>query len=107
MIFAAVGAYGVFTGSRQPVQLFSISGISIDFGQIIAGSLPPELMGAGGVKNPAQKTEIIPADVMNSLFNLLAHLMLMGFLMNFGSKLASLGIQLLRPIKVSVKEAKE
>lgn len=102
MAFSAVSVYSVFTGKSQPLRLFAISGISIDFGQIVGGMLPPELAGQAG-KKPAQKTEVIPGDVMNQLFNLLATLMLMGFLMSFGYKLAGLGVQLVRPMKVTLR----
>ena len=109
MVFSALSVYSVFTGKSQPVHLFAISGISIDFGQIVGGMLPPELAGQAGAqtsKRPAQKREVIPGDVMNQLFNLLSYLMLMGFLMNFGYKLAELGVQMLRPIKVTLKGEK-
>lgn len=102
MAFSAGSAYSVFTGKSQPIRLFAISGISIDFGQIVGGMLPPELAGQAG-KKPSQKTEVIPGDVMNQLFNLLSFLMLMGFLMSFGYKLAGLGVQLVRPVKVTLR----
>lgn len=95
--------YQVFTRQILPIQLFNFAAPQIDFTQIISSSLPQEL--AAVVRNsPAQKQEIISAAMINDPFNITAHLFLMGFIAGAGYKLASLGVMLIRPIVVKVKE---
>lgn len=94
--------FQVFTGRGQPFPVFHVSSMAVDFNQIIGGLLPQEVV-SQAAKRPAQKTEILPADTMNQLFNLLTTLMLYGFLINVGAKLASLGVQLVRPINVTLR----
>lgn len=98
--------YQIFTGRGQPFPVFYVESVSVDFSQIVGGFLPQEAV-SQAAKRPGQKTEIFPADAMNQLFNLLATLMLYGFLVNVGSKIASLGAQLVRPIKVTLREEKK
>ncbi len=87
----------VFTHVTTPIQLFAFSGISLDLGQLVAANLPT------GLTVPTVETEIIPAAMLNESANLFAHVFLMGFILNLGYKLASLGIALLRPIQVTSK----
>lgn len=103
MFFSAFSVYRVFVGKSQPFPVFHISSVSIDFNQLLGGFLPPEVV-SQTAKRPVQKTEVLPADAMNKLFNLLSTLMLYGFLLSFGEKIASLGVELIRPIKVTVRE---
>jgi len=51
--------------------------------------------------------ELISSDLLNESSNLAAHLFLMGFMASIGYKIGSLGIQMLRPIVVKVREAKQ
>jgi hypothetical protein len=76
----------------------------MDLGQIMTNSLPAELQ-AQMPKTP--KTEIISATMLNDSSNIFAHLMLMGFIVSLGYKLANLGIQMLRPIVVKLKAKEE
>lgn len=103
ILFSAGSVYGVFTKKIQPVQLFGFGGIGVDMGQIINNALPKELAPLTG-SQPTQKTEIIPAEMLNSLLNIMAEIILMGFVGGAGYKLASLGVMLLRPVEVKVKE---
>lgn len=106
ILFSAWNVYGVFTKKIQPVQLFGFKGIGIDMGQIISNSLPRELSSLAGTSaQPAQKTEIIPAEMLNGLSNIMAQIILMGFIGGVGMKLASLGVMLLRPVEVKMKES--
>lgn len=95
MIGPTVSVLLVFTHAIAPIQLFSFSGISLDMGQIMSANLP------AGMTLPAMQTEIIPASMLNESANIFAHVFLMGFILNLGYKLASLGIALLRPIQVT------
>ena len=102
IIFSAVNIFMVFTGRAQPVQLFHTSGISLDFGSLISAQLL-----AGARSNlPAQKTEILPAEQIDLISNLTVQVFLMGFLAGAGFKLASLGVQLLKPVVLKLKDDK-
>ena len=82
ILFTAFNVYFVFTKQAQPIQLFNFPAVSLD---LIPGAKP---------------TEILPADVLNQSSNIFAHLLLMGFMASIGQKLATLGVQLVRPIVV-------
>lgn len=92
IIISAVNIYLVFSGQTQPIQIFHMTGVSFDLGSSL------------GVKMPA--TEIISAKDINQSSNLFAHVVLMGFIASTGQKLASLGVQLVRPIVVKYNEPK-
>lgn len=100
IIFSALNIFYVFTGRAEPVQLFHGSGVSLDFGSLIAAQLP------AGSKAPSAKTELFPADQVNLISNLTVQIILMGFLAGAGFKLASLGVQLVRPIVIKTKDDK-
>lgn len=106
MLLTALSVYQVFTKKAKPVELFNFKPISVDAGQILAGSLPPEADQFVNQDAPSFKQELVPADILNETSNIFAHIFLMGFIMSLGQKLASLGIQLVRPIVVKLK-AKE
>lgn len=93
IVFSALNIVFVFTGKALPVQLFNFPAISLDMGQSLG--LPK----AVGV----QPTELISANILNQTSNLFIHLFLMGFLVSVGQKLASLGVELLRPVIIKIK----
>lgn len=101
MIVAAFSVVGVFTGRSKPVQVFQFEGVGLD-----PTALMPQMQalqnlpGAKETSQSGKKVEIVSADMINKSANLFAHLALMGFLMSFGGKIASLGSELLRPIIV-------
>ncbi len=109
---SSFSVFTVFTGRAKPVQLFNFESVSIDFSQIVSASLPttdlPEELKGSIPKNtaPSAKTEIIKGDMLNTTSNIFAHLVLMGFLASSGLKLAQIGVNLLRPIIVKLKEEK-
>lgn len=94
IIFTAVNIYFVFTGRAQPVELFHSEGISLDLGSL------------AGAPVATNKTELVTAADINLISNLTIQVILMGFLAGTGQKLASLGVQLLRPIVVKAKNEK-
>lgn len=108
ILLSGLSVYQVFTKRTNPIDLFNFSGISIDTSkigqQIDTTSLPPsaqELIKTNS--QTPQKTEILPAEVLNQTSNIFAHLFLMGFIASIGYKLAGLGVMLLRPVEVKVK----
>ncbi len=98
IVASGFNIYAVFTRKMSPVSLFSLSSSSLDFSQLISGYLPPG--------SPAAPPLSLPTDSLNFTFNLSAHLFLVGFIAHLGYQLASLGVQLVRPIEVKLREAK-
>ena len=96
IIFSAFNVYQVFTKQASPIGLFQLKGLSLD----VAQYLPSDPRSA--TPPPA---EIFPAADLNFISNLTAHYLLMSFFIGVGFKVASLGIQLLRPIQVKLSEA--
>lgn len=113
MILSVFQVYRVFTKQSQPIQFFNFPAVKIDL-----ASLAPQLdtsaldslkkqFNVGDNKFPTsentpsgRETELISADVLNGPANLGVYLLFMGFLMNFGSRLASLGVSLVRVVTV-------
>ena len=97
MIFYPVfNVYQVFKGQSLPYNLFSFKPIAIDLSKFVEGS----------PKNANITQELISSDLLNKPMNLVAHVVLMGFIVSAGFKIASLGAMLVRTIKVKVKEEK-
>lgn len=117
--YAALNVYQVFGGKMPPAPIFNFEGVKIDASQLTTtpeldtSNLPPEQaqlvqqMIKPKQENQAAEIEILPSDVLNDTSNLIAHVILMGFIAGIGSRFASLGIQMLRPIVVKVREAKQ
>lgn len=97
IFYSAFSVYGVFTGLIQPFGLFNFDSIKVDLGKFI--------IQAPSDQNLTQ--DIIPQEVLNTPMNYIAHLLLMGFLASVGLKVANIGTNLLRPIKIKVKEEKK
>lgn len=95
IIFALVSVYRVFTNQSEPVNLFNFETISIDLGKALNLPVPPD-------QDLSQ--ELFDKDMINRPMNIFAQLLLMGFVSTIGFKLASLGVMLLRPIKVKLRE---
>ena len=87
MIFVSVyQMVQVFTGASPPPNLFNFSDISF--------SMPEQ----------TEKTLLISGEELNKLAAMAFWYMLMFFIMWSGGKIASLGVNLIREIKVEVKE---
>lgn len=95
MAFATYSVFSVIRGG-EPINVIEVPGIALDF----SGFVGQELESSG----KQLKSELVPAEVINKPINLLAHVILMGFMVNVGFKISSLGVQFLRPIKVNLKE---
>ncbi|MBI2034499.1 MAG: hypothetical protein HYT11_02080 [Candidatus Levybacteria bacterium] len=102
MLFALGNIYLLFTSKIQPIHLFDTKGISLDI-----NSLMPQLPEGVKLEKKSQGAELISSETINQTLNLSAHFFLMSFVMTFGYKLASLGVMLVRPVVVKLKEAKE
>lgn len=90
IVFSLILAWQVFSGHLPPPQIFHLSAISLDLGQSM------------GIPTQA-KSEIISADLVNKPLDLTAFLFFMGFVASGGAKVATIGTQLVRTIKVDLK----
>ncbi len=107
IVLSTFSVYSVFTGKKEAIQVFNYSGISMNLSDMVGTQMPVEQMGQmENIKSSAQ-SELIKPELINGPLNLTIHLFLMSFLVNVGYKVSSLGTQLLRPIKVKLKESKE
>jgi len=97
IFYSAYSVYSVFTGLARPFDLFAFEALRIDIGKFV--------LDAPSDQNLMQ--DIVPSEVLNTPMNYIAHLMLMGFLTSAGLKIANIGTNLIRPIKIKVKEEKK
>lgn len=114
IVWATISVYGVFTGRAAPYKLFEFDGIGLDLSSLVPAptidsSQPPEVRGLPTEYGPqvpsSQKTEVVPPNLLNDTTNVFFHLVLMGFVSGAGFKIASLGTQLVRPVKVNLHES--
>ena len=106
MVICVVNVFMVFTNRIKPFQTFNLSSSGsnspINVNDIIA-QIQKNNPNAQTQSIPAPKLDILPPEVLNQTLNMTTHFFLMSFLLGFGYKLASLGIQLVRPINVKLK----
>jgi hypothetical protein len=102
ILYSAFNVYSVFTKGFEPVQLFTFQGIGLDASSLVGSDLSSEQKALLDQSGAQTKLEIVPGSLINQTSNILAHLLLMGFLASIGYKLASLGIMMLRPVVVKL-----
>lgn len=110
IVFALLNVYFVFTKKSKPVELFKFESISINLGSLISApdnATPEQKAAVESQKAKVKPTEIMSADLINQTSNIAAHMFLMGFVVTAGYKIGSLGIELLRPVNVRLRENKE
>jgi hypothetical protein len=83
IIIVSLNVFQVFTKQAAPIHYFNLSSITVN------------------IPN-ASTVELLSGQNMSDTANLTIHLVLMSFLAGVGTKVASLGIQLLRPIEVKL-----
>ncbi len=90
MIFSSVFlAFNVFTGASAPPKLFNFSDVSFSVPQ------------TGGASETVQ---IISGQDMSRIVSMVFWYLLMFFIMFAGGRIASLGVNLIREIRVEVKQ---
>ena len=112
MLFSAFNIVLVFTKHADPIQLFHTSPTQavampkLEQPQVPGSPQTPDLSTTFSQLN-SQTGGLFSGDSLALYSNLSAHFFLMGFVMTFGFKLATLGVQLLRPVyvKYNVKES--
>jgi hypothetical protein len=107
IIYSGFNVYLVFTKRTKPFPLFNFKSITVNTNQVLIGSLPEEIKSKLEQNVSTSPTEIMPAEVINDTSNILAHLMLMGFLGGIGYKIGSIGAMLVRPVVVKLKAKEE
>lgn len=109
--FAVLNMIDLLTGRIRPVEFFHFTPVVVDLEGMLRGSLPLESLppeaAALIAEKPTIPTELLSADLLNQPANFVVHLSIMGILAGIGQKVAGLGIMLLRPIKVHLKEGSE
>jgi hypothetical protein len=103
ILFSAFSVYGVFANDARPIQFFNLSNSSLTV------PLPTDQQVAPGAKPQTvdiELADVLPFEALNKPLNALAHLVLMAFLGSVGLKIATIGVMLVRPIKVNLKQAK-
>lgn len=83
ILVCAYSVYQVFTKQAAPINYFNLASISV--------TIPN-----------ASVIELMSGKTMSDSANLTIHIVLMSFLVSVGTKIATLGIQLLRPIEVKL-----
>jgi hypothetical protein len=94
IIIVSLNVYQVFTKQTPPIQYFNLPPFSINTSAFLPADLKTE--------SPAPTLELMSGKTISDSANLTIHLILMSFLVGVGTKVASLGIQLLRPIEVKL-----
>lgn len=108
MIFAAVQIIFVFTGKANPIPMFEASQESSGFDlqgllEQMQRTSPYQVPTSGTNPTPTPTVSFMDTNSINKMLNLLVYYFIMQFLLGLGYKLASLGVQLIRPIEVVMK----
>jgi hypothetical protein len=88
IVLSAYNAYLIFTGASAPPQVFKMESVVINL---------------NSNSGPANSLELISGQNASKFTNMAVWYVLMFFLAQAGGKISSLGIQLLKEIKVVVK----
>ncbi len=110
ILFSGFSVYQVFTAKEKPVSLFHFEGISLNLSSLLGsgeGLTSEQQAALERQKAQIKPQEIVSSALLNDSSNIAAHMFLMGFIASIGYKIASLGIQFLRPIVVKMREAKD
>lgn len=99
---SAINVYQVFTKKASPVEVFNFDGIALDATSLLPTETLPTMP-----NSDTPKMELISKEMINQTSNLFIHLFLMGFVTSVGYKIASLGVMMLRPIVVPLKQKYE
>lgn len=96
IIISAIVIFLIFTGRMEPVGVFSINAPTINTNDLL-----PQ---AAARISEGKEIELIPTETFNKTLNMVVQFFLMSFMLNVGYKISSLGVQMLRQVKVEVKQ---
>lgn len=115
MIFSAMQIVMVFTNKATPIEFFNSKpiltqqaksndvGFPTDGGELSKLIQNNPLAGLGGGGSSLPMPQLIDPEMINNVLNLSVYFLIMNFLLGLGFKIANLGVQLVRPIKVEVR----
>jgi hypothetical protein len=101
ILFALLNVYLMFSKQIESIKFFDFPAVSIDAMSMLAGDLTAEQKQLAQSQLGNTKVDIIPAKILNDSSNMFAHLVFMSFVASIGAKFATIGVGLIRPIKVS------
>lgn len=109
MIFCVVNIIMVFSNKAKPFSIFNISSSNsaLNIGDVVSQIQKSNPEAGLNQSVPLPKLDILPPEVINQTLNLSTHFFLMTFILGFGYKLSSLGVQFVRPISVKLKSNSE
>ena len=101
ILFATVNIVLALTAKIEPIQFYRPEDVSLDISRMIPSYQIPGLPEA---IRPDENlnTDSANSEVLSDSLNLLIHMFLMGFLVNVGSKIATLGTNLIRPLVIKL-----
>lgn len=88
ILFAGFNVFNILSRNARAFDYFNLPAIKV--------SLVPD----------TPEVEILPAAALNETSNLFAHLFALGLIVTIGAKVSSIGVEMLRPIKVNLREEK-
>ncbi|QQS44469.1 hypothetical protein IPM65_02635 [Candidatus Roizmanbacteria bacterium] len=107
IIITTFQIFSVFTGKATPIQVFKVEKTSAktqpsttDLLEKLQQGDISALLDSGSGSIPG--LEVISPEAIYKMLNITVYYFLMMFLLNVGYKIASLGIQMVRPVKVEV-----
>lgn len=115
MIYAAMQIIMVFTNKAEPIEFFTSEPVVITQPDNAGAELPkdPEelldfiqsnpLAALGGSGGGLPTPQLIDTQMLNDVLNMAVYFLIMHFLLGLGFKISNLGVQLVRPIKVEVR----
>lgn len=107
MIFATIQIISVFTGRANPISFFQYEEKSSSNSNLDVNSLLNQLQKSSEVSglniDSTPNFQLFDPKLINQILNLAVYYLIMQFLLSLGFKFASLGVQLVRPIHVNMK----
>lgn len=107
MTFATIQIVLVFTGRAKPMEIFNYDSTADPTNSFDPQALMQQFQNPDGqtstIPSSFPNVQLIDPKALNDILNLAVYFVIMQFLLSMGFKLASLGIQLLRPIVVQMK----
>ena len=109
IVLTIIFAIAILTGRANPPKVLSVQAPTINLPtaaeSIDTSALPPQI--ANAIKQPQNNQnsiKILSDDVMTKLINMGVFYILAMLLLSAGSKIASIGVQLTKDIKITPKE---
>lgn len=96
IVAAGINAYTTFTGNSAHITPFSFNDIYIS---------PTQLFKGDTSQLNTEPIPLVESEMINKPLNLTAHIILLGFLASIGTRIAMIGVQLVRTIKVDLKQS--